>query len=85
VSILITIRTKIILCRLPSLRSYLKSGKTLKNMKKITLFIMDVGVLDQRFSLSGYWQGKSLVSRVVLATGKSFGRFCDWRFFTLNK
>ena len=25
---------------------------------------MDVGVLDQRFSLSGYWQGKSLVSRV---------------------
>ena len=34
-------------------------------MKKITLFIMDVGVLDQRFSLSGYWQGKSLVSRVV--------------------
>ena len=63
-SILITIRTKIILCRLPSLRSYLKSGKTLKNMKKITLFIMDVGVLDQRFSLSEYWQGKSLVSRV---------------------
>ncbi len=33
------------LCRLASLRSYLKSGKTLKNMKKITLFIMDVGVL----------------------------------------
>ena len=53
------------LCRLPSARSYLKSGKTLKNMKKITLFIMDVGVLDQRFSLSGYWQGKSLVSRVA--------------------
>jgi len=52
------------LCRLASARSYLKSGKTLKNMKKITLFIMDVGVLDQRFSLSGYWQGKSLVSRV---------------------
>ena len=51
-SILITIRTKIILCRLPSLRSYLKSGKTLKNMKKITLFIMDVGVLDQRFLLA---------------------------------
>ena len=25
---------------------------------------MDVGVLDQRFSLSEYWQGKSLVSRV---------------------
>ena len=35
-------------------------------MKKITLFIMDVGVLDQRFSLSEYWQGKSLVSRVGL-------------------
>ena len=68
-SILITIRTKIILCRLPSLRSYLKSGKTLKNMKKITLFIMDVGVLDQRFSLSGYWQGKSLVSRVARMPG----------------
>ena len=46
-SILITIRTKIMLCRLARLRSYLKSGKTLKNMKKITLFIMDVGVLDQ--------------------------------------
>ena len=66
-SILITIRTKIILCRLASARSYLKSGKTLKNMKKITLFIMDVGVLDQRFSLSEYWQGKSLVSRVGTA------------------
>ena len=51
--VLITIRTKIILCKLARLRSYLKSGKTLKNMKKITLFIMDVGVMDQRFSLSG--------------------------------
>ena len=38
------------LCKLARLRSYLKSGKTLKNMKKITLFIMDVGVMDQRFS-----------------------------------
>ena len=47
-SILITIRTKIILCRLPRLRSYLKSGKTLKNMKKITLFIMDVGVMEEQ-------------------------------------
>ena len=37
-------------------------------MKKITLFIMDVGVLDQRFSLSECWQGKSLVSRVPLGT-----------------
>ena len=27
---------------------------------------MDVGVMDQRFSLSEYWQGKSLVSRVSL-------------------
>ena len=63
---------KIILCRLTSLRSYLKSGKTLKNMKKITLFIMDVGVLDQRFSLSEYWQGKSLVSRVTPPTTSFF-------------
>ena len=50
--------------RLASARSYLKQWKKCQNMKKITLFIMDVGVLDQRFSLSGYWQGKSLVSRV---------------------
>ena len=53
------------LCRLASARSYLKQWKKCQNMKKITLFIMDVGVLDQRFSLSGYWQGKSLVSRVI--------------------
>ena len=45
--VLITIRTKIILCRLARVTSHLKSGKTLKNMKKITLFIIDVGVLDQ--------------------------------------
>ena len=51
------------LCRLASARSYLKLWKKCQNMKKITLFIMDVGVLDQRFSLSEYWQGKSLVSR----------------------
>ena len=35
------------LCRLPRLRSYLKQWKKCQNMKKITLFIMDVGVLDQ--------------------------------------
>ena len=29
--------------------SSIKSVKTLKNMKKITLFIMEVGVMDQRF------------------------------------
>ena len=70
-SILITIRTKIILCRLPSLRSYLKSGKTLKNMKKITLFIMDVGVLDQRFSLSGF-------DGLVKAKRGFFPMLCPW-------